>query len=367
MGLRFFRRVRVLPGMTINLSKSGASMSFGVRGAHYTVGPRGRRVTVGLPGTGLYYTQSKGSGRAGSRAVASGPVIRRQAPAPVPITPPPNSPKIRPEGRLTPGFFQRLVTPPEEQELVAALRDLTAGDEVHALTHLRAAAHLADGAFLAGLLALKTGSLDEALADLQFALDHVDRLGRGLERYGVKATVSLRIAEGLTAHLPPSEEGVLLGLVEVYERLQRSADARDCLTKLQTRWPDDPVVLASRAELRLEAGDRTAAQEVVTMTNGVSNSTPVHTVVLLYRARALRLLGLPDACVETTSKALTQPKDRSDELQRELRYERALAYGEMGDARRARTELERIYADDSTFADVARRLGVPSGQTASSS
>lgn len=57
MGLRFFRRAHIAPGVDLNLSRSGASVSVGERGAHVTVGPRGTRETVGLPGTGLSYTQ----------------------------------------------------------------------------------------------------------------------------------------------------------------------------------------------------------------------------------------------------------------------------------------------------------------------
>jgi hypothetical protein len=49
----------VLPGLRVNLSKSGASLSVGVRGAHLTLGKRSR-VTVGLPGSGLSWTQSLG-------------------------------------------------------------------------------------------------------------------------------------------------------------------------------------------------------------------------------------------------------------------------------------------------------------------
>src|SRR5271166_3809627 len=58
MGFRFFRRVRIVPGVRLNLSKSGVSASIGGRGAWFTVGPRGSRTTLGLPGTGLYYTQA---------------------------------------------------------------------------------------------------------------------------------------------------------------------------------------------------------------------------------------------------------------------------------------------------------------------
>lgn len=57
MPFRFYRRKRILPGITLNLSRSGPSVSLGIRGARVTVGPKGNRATVGLPGTGLFYTE----------------------------------------------------------------------------------------------------------------------------------------------------------------------------------------------------------------------------------------------------------------------------------------------------------------------
>lgn len=57
---RLFKRVKVLPGLTMNLSKSGPSFSVGVRGAHVTMGRRGVRKTVGIPGTGMFYTSRSG-------------------------------------------------------------------------------------------------------------------------------------------------------------------------------------------------------------------------------------------------------------------------------------------------------------------
>jgi hypothetical protein len=59
MGWRFYRRVKVLPGVTLNVSKKGTSVSVGVRGAHVTVGPNGTRRTVGIPGTGISYSTTK--------------------------------------------------------------------------------------------------------------------------------------------------------------------------------------------------------------------------------------------------------------------------------------------------------------------
>ena len=58
--VRLFRRVRLAPGITLNLSGRGPSFSFGVGGAHVTVGRWGVRQTVGIPGTGVFYTAREG-------------------------------------------------------------------------------------------------------------------------------------------------------------------------------------------------------------------------------------------------------------------------------------------------------------------
>src|SRR5439155_26058868 len=52
----FKRRVRLMPGLTLNLGKRNVSVSVGRRGAHYTTGTAGSRFTVGVPGTGLYHS-----------------------------------------------------------------------------------------------------------------------------------------------------------------------------------------------------------------------------------------------------------------------------------------------------------------------
>ncbi len=58
--VRLFRRVRLAPGVSLNLSGSGPSLSLGVRGAHVTIGKSGVRQTVGVPGTGVFYTNREG-------------------------------------------------------------------------------------------------------------------------------------------------------------------------------------------------------------------------------------------------------------------------------------------------------------------
>ncbi|MBF6569116.1 MAG: DUF4236 domain-containing protein [Candidatus Binataceae bacterium] len=58
---RFYRRMKIFPGLSLNLSKSGPSVTVGMRGAHMTFGRTGIRRTIGVPGTGIYYTSHTGS------------------------------------------------------------------------------------------------------------------------------------------------------------------------------------------------------------------------------------------------------------------------------------------------------------------
>jgi hypothetical protein len=57
---RFYRRLHLFPGLSVNVSKSGPSLTVGMRGAHLTFGPRGVTRTLGIPGTGIYYTSRTG-------------------------------------------------------------------------------------------------------------------------------------------------------------------------------------------------------------------------------------------------------------------------------------------------------------------
>ncbi len=58
--MRLFRRIRIAPGLTLNVAKHGPSLSAGFRGAHITMGRTGIRRTVGIPGTGVFYTSHNG-------------------------------------------------------------------------------------------------------------------------------------------------------------------------------------------------------------------------------------------------------------------------------------------------------------------
>ena len=74
MGFRFQKRLSILPGVRINLSKGGVSTSLGPRGADVNIGRDGVTTNAGIPGTGLSYRSKLGGhgGKIGILAVVAG-------------------------------------------------------------------------------------------------------------------------------------------------------------------------------------------------------------------------------------------------------------------------------------------------------
>ena len=54
MGWRFRKRVKVAPGVNVNFSKSGTSLTVGGKGGSINVGRNGVYGNAGIPGTGIY-------------------------------------------------------------------------------------------------------------------------------------------------------------------------------------------------------------------------------------------------------------------------------------------------------------------------
>lgn len=337
MPFRFWRRIRLAPGVTLNLSKSTASLSLGPRGAKYTISPRGNRATAGLPGTGLFYTvhDRKRSGRGGA------------APAP----------RVPQRDRLQLGFFQRLMTPTEERRFVDGIRALNDGDQNAALAALEEALDLPDAVWMAGMIRLRREELDAAKAHFQHALGRLDDLGMLFGKYEIAAQASLPITHNIFAHVFPRERGTRLALVEIAQLQGRHDDAMAHVARLMEIDPTDPVVLLSFAELALDSPeDRALMDRVVRATAHVENETPVDTAILLFRGKALAALDLPDAAIDVFTLANRRRKDRPEALLRQIRYDRAILYEQVGRRTQARREFERLYAQDPSCEDIRERL-----------
>ena len=58
MGFRFYRRLSTMPGLRVNLNRSGSTLSIDGRSAWLTFGPHGNRATVCLPGSCVSFAQT---------------------------------------------------------------------------------------------------------------------------------------------------------------------------------------------------------------------------------------------------------------------------------------------------------------------
>jgi len=337
--------MKIAPGLTLNLSKSGPSLSFGPRGAKVTVGRRGVRRTVGIPGTGLFYTTTGGSSKSSRRGTGKGTACAT------------DEPQVAPNDRLTLGFFRRLVTPKGEEHFVDGMRALVGGKESAALRHFEQADGLADASFMAGMLALKRGKYDAAEGHLKLAATRRRTLGKYFAKYGVEAAATLTITDEVSAAVNVDISGTLLALAEVHQHQRRWRDAVSCLKQLRRHNPDDMIVTLSLAELLVEdVGGKPACKQVVALTAEVRNESDVHAATMLYKAKALSTLGLHTAARDVLTAALRRKRGRGAELLRALRYERGLVYESLGQHRRARTEFEKIYAECPAYEDVEFRL-----------
>ncbi|HOB29851.1 MAG TPA: DUF4236 domain-containing protein [Bacillota bacterium] len=62
MGFSFRKSKKIGKNTRINLSKSGVSLSTGVKGARVSVNKKGTRKTFSIPGTGIRYTKYSSHG-----------------------------------------------------------------------------------------------------------------------------------------------------------------------------------------------------------------------------------------------------------------------------------------------------------------
>ena len=62
------KRIKIAPGVHLNISKGGISTSVGPKGAKVTFGKNGTYLNKGIPGTGLYSREKISGGNRSSKS-----------------------------------------------------------------------------------------------------------------------------------------------------------------------------------------------------------------------------------------------------------------------------------------------------------
>ena len=285
---RFFRRFSILPGLKLNMSKSGLSTTLGDGGAQITAGPRGVRRTFGLPGTGLYYTSTGSSGaRSGVAAEEPGAYV----------------PSI--------SGLRRLFTSRDHLAFVDAIGLLVSGAPEEAAEVASQGGH-PDCQILAAVLG-------HSLPAYRAARERAIELGDLFHRYDVVDNVNVPITEYLSVELPVGSDACMLGIAYL-------ADCEETARKLCSVEPDAlaPRIALARILIKDMSGIA-RINEIIELTHGVEvTDGPMEAQAVLYRAMALRALGQPEVAMTTVAPVCSKNKKRPHEMMRRAREVRAM-------------------------------------------
>lgn len=360
-GFRFQREIKVFPWLKINLSKSGLSASIGPKSAHLTVGPDGTWVYADIPGKGTYFrrkldplmqdlkSDDADAPKKQSAASAAGDEGKAEAES------------QEQESLIHLGFLRRLTTSDAEVAFVDAVEALHGDRMDEAYTRAREAASTADGAFLAGFLAMHHQQWLMAIEYFERAIAQREHLGELFARFEVDARVYLPVSDVFMVALTPTRRDCLLALAKAYDHIQQYERAIEALQELRTQYdPHDLIVRVLLAELYdKQYGDTPRVQhEIIKLAEGVENESPLHATLMYYRGKALRRLDVLEGARDTLTQALRKKKAYPADLLAALRYERARVYEADGQEKRAHEEFQKIYAVAPELEDVAERLGI---------
>lgn len=333
MGFRYRKSIQLMPGVRMNISRSGIGYSAGVKGARVTRSATGRTYrTLSLPGTGISHVQTIG----GSRRPTGGSGSRGSAPA-APVPPPP--PK--------PGIF----SPAAEKELYKAVLDGTPDPSALPRIGRTHRDHRVLAAALEGFMAFQAGSHARARELLAWVYAQPERIEEHAfaRKYLTGATVTVEVADGVSAALPMDTSTVGLAVAELH---QAADDLTAAITTVERVDPPTTIAALSLAELYVAAGRHA---EVVELTDGITNADDATALLCVFRGAALREQGYFDASREAFKEAL-KSRSRATEVRHRGYIERALSYLAQNRNAQARKDLERVLAEDSDAPGLAEAL-----------
>ncbi len=339
MGMRYRKSINLGGGVKLNLNKKSVGVSAGSKHMRYMVNSAGRRTTsVGVPGTGMSWRQTSSSS-------TSGTARRRGGTARAPGAGPGAG-----SGPVTPGMFAPKAEKVLYRSLQAALAQNPPEQWAPGLEQCAADSRYGVAArVLAGLL-LVGRDPQRAFAALSGVLrSGIDPGGDGfLVKYVAGFSMDVSFS-GVQLSLPIGRDLIALLVAQLHEQrgeLDLAVDAGNQMS-------ESLLARVVQAGLATQTGQ---ARRAVALTEGVRNVDDLATLALVMRAAAMRELGNVTAALEVLKEALRFPS-RCAGVRHRARYERALVYLAQGQQRKAREELERIYAGNSSLPHVNQALG----------
>ena len=336
MGFRVRKSFKIAPGVRMTVTPKTIGLSAGVKGARVSANSSGRVTrTLGIPGTGISHVSSS-SGRSGARtAVNEGHSRSASMAAPAPTT-----------KATTPGLF----APKWEKELHRALiAKPDASDLARVGAQFEQARPIA-ALFEAVRRAIPAGDFRRGveLAGWLFGSGYDPAKDAFVTKYLPDHGFRLAIADGIEVALPLDRDYIGLMLAELHQASGNLAAAVDVVEQLEP----STVTAVSLAELYAE---QERWDDVVDLTEGLTNEDEAATFLLIQRGIAFRKQGFPDAARESFKEAL-RIRSRPAELRQRALIERGLTYLSEGKRSMARKDFEKVLSENSAYPGLREHL-----------
>lgn len=333
MGWRFNKRIRIAPGITMNLGKKGPSFSFGPKGLKYTLGPQGTRKSFGIPGTGLYYTTSKKWGQS------------------------PHS-NIYSSSSNQPIFLSKFFLNEEEKNFLEGMRLFSIGDTHGAFQIFQTYSQGNDFSFMAGYIAYGNDDFSKAESQLTPCIANMERLGIISDRIQRDIELIFDITSHIDAPIMIESRGMLLLLSKVYDKLNQYCNAYAIYEALLKEFPEDKIILLSFLAHASISSIILPNQlvDLVNETKKIENEEPIDTNILLLRSYLLYKLNMKDAALDQLALITRKSKNRPETLILDIRYLRGRIFDEIGEKSKAQKDYQHIFGKDPSFKDVKSRI-----------
>lgn len=324
MGFRVRKSFKIAPGVRMTVTPKSLGISGGVKGARVSANTSGRVTrTLSIPGSGISHTKALAGG---GRTASARPAAAAKPPAPGLFA-----------SKWEKELYKTLITHPDPKALARI------GSEYEWTRPLTAF-------FEATLDAAPSGDIQRATALLKwlFTTGYDPAESEFIRKYLPAAEFDLPIAEGIVVTLAPDRDFIGLMLAEAHQESGDLASAIDVVEQLEP----STVSAVSLAELYAVQG---RWQDVVGLTEGLTNEDEAATYLLIQRGIAFREQGYPDAARESFKEAL-RVRSRPAELRHRALIERGLTYLSEGKRSTARKDFEKVLAENSAYPGLREHL-----------
>jgi tetratricopeptide (TPR) repeat protein len=334
MSLRFRQYLKILPGLKLIVSKRGLGLNLGVRGAHVTVNTQGQFTrSIGIPGTGLSdvkRTSLRKRKKKSSKEFEEVKEYENQIPKPQPK----NTPSIF-ASKNEKLFFEALTA-----HEIFLYKNLFSIPELELVSKS-----------IAVQLAIQTDDgMKESIHWFEEIWKNKSDLANNklFKKYVSQIIVVIPVAPGILFQTYLNIQALGLLYIEVLQQAKNFRRAKQIAEELTA----DQISAISLSEIEVQLGEY---DEVLSLTENIDNVDDSTAILLVFRAIALREKKLFDASKEVLKESLKSKKRNPDILHKAL-FERAKTHIAEGNKAKAKSDLEKIIANDSDYPGVNELL-----------